>query len=104
MNSYERNEIFGRRTRFALLTDALLYGTILWTALYYVMRDSRYPALVASLFTGAAFTMALFFAVRYALRSRRRLRARIRAELALEQLCLSRSIWLGRALRRTTYC
>lgn len=88
MNSYERNEIFGRRTRFALLTDALLYGTILWTALYYVMRDSRYPALVASLFTGAAFTMALFFAVRYALRSRRRLRARIRAELALEQLLL----------------
>ena len=89
MNSYERNEIFGRRTRFALLTDALLYGTILWTVLYYVMRDTRYPAIVASLFTGAAFTVALAFAVRYAIRGRRKLRERIRAELALEQLLLA---------------
>ena len=88
MNTYERMELFGRRTRFALLADALLYGTILWITLLFLLRGARFGALAATLFSLAACAIAWMLAVRYSKKARRRLRSRVREELALQNLML----------------
>lgn len=90
MNTYERMELFGRRTRLALVSDALLYGTILWTTLVFFLRESNHGVWAATLFSLAACGVGVLLALRYSGRGRRRLRTRVRSELALEKLLLMR--------------
>ncbi|MBR0082142.1 MAG: CDP-alcohol phosphatidyltransferase family protein [Clostridia bacterium] len=88
MNTYERMEIFGRRTRLALAVDALLYATILWVTLCYLLRGLPLGTAAASLFCAAAAIVAFWLIRRHGLRGKTRLRERVRAELALERLLL----------------
>ena len=81
-------EIFGRRTYFALASDALLYMLILWTTICYLLRNTRFGTVSATLFSVAVALPVLWLLWRRAVRNRKKLRERIRTELALKRLLL----------------
>ena len=88
MNTYERSEIFGRRTRFALIVDLLLYCAILWTAVDFLLRQSPFAAPVATLWTAAAAIVICLLLQRRASQGKKRLRERVKTDLLLERLLL----------------
>ena len=97
MNTYERSEIFGRRTRFALIVDLLLYCAILWTAVDFLLRQSPFAAPVATLWTAAAAIVICLLLQRRASQGKKRLRERVKTDLLLERLLTElHTLWTAR--------